>query len=108
DSESQGNEADVEQPSIFHGGRRVWVLKRSTIAMSTHCVSMQEAVVPKVEDGRIHRQDSKRNRRGVEQKLVEREVDQWRRADDNIRRITHHRRNPAHVRRQTSAITNGI
>src|SRR6266436_169767 len=68
--------------------------------MPPHRVTVQKPVVPKIEDGAIHGKDRKRNRRSVEEKLVEGEFDQWGGADDNIRRIPDHRRDPAHIRSQ--------
>jgi hypothetical protein len=71
DSQSQGHEANLEKPSIFHGARRVGELERSTITMALHCVSMQEAVISHVENRAVDREDGQRNWRSVSEKLVE-------------------------------------
>src|SRR6267143_6787350 len=57
-------------------------------------------MIAQIEYGRIHSEDCQCNRRCVEEKLVEGQVDQRRRADNHIRRITNHRRDPAHIRSQ--------
>src|SRR5467141_2699406 len=65
-------------------------------------------MIAQIEDRGVQGEDRESNRRSVEEKLVEGEVDQRRRADDNIRRIPTIVAIPPTFAAKTSAITNGI
>src|SRR5207245_11348470 len=68
--------------------------------MSLHRVTVKKPVIPQIENRTVHSKNRQSNRRSIEEKLIEGELDQWRGSNDYIRWVAHHRRDPPHVCRQ--------
>src|SRR5438445_13865590 len=68
--------------------------------MSLHRVPVKKPVIPEIENRTVRSKNRQSNRRSIEEKLIEGELDQWRGSNDYIRWVAHHRRDPNHVCRQ--------
>src|SRR5437667_148085 len=57
DCQPKGYEAHSKEAGILDGTRGIRELERSTLTMSSHCVLVQESVIPKIQNGTVSGKD---------------------------------------------------